>query len=332
MVSIVRLPHMPYNVVFFGTSDFSVPSLRALLADARFNVVAVVTKPDAPIGRHQVMTPPPVKVLAQEHIVKVLQFEKIKTEETYEILRSAQDDNPADAFVIVSYGKIIPQRILDLPKHGCINVHGSLLPRWRGASCVQSAIASGDEKTGITIMLLDAEMDHGPVIAQVETAIGSDETGGQLHDRLAELGAATLPDSLDDYLQGKIKPQEQDYTAATACKILTRNDGRIDWQKPAQEINRLVRAFNPWPGTWTEWDGKRIKILKTTKNPSTPLGAGEELGTKNIDTSNSLGQPFVFQVRLLVKCGDDQLLEILELQPEGKKPMASKEYLAGHRT
>ena len=314
---------MPYNVVFFGTSDFSVPSLRALLEDARFNVVAVVTKPDAPIGRHQVMTPPPVKVLAQEHGVKVLQFEKIKTDETFEILHSVQNDNQIDVFVVVSYGKIIPQRILDLPKHGCINVHGSLLPRWRGASCVQSAIASGDAKSGVTIMLLDAEMDHGPIITQTETDIGPDETGGQLHDRLAELGAATLPDSLNDFLQGNIKPRDQDHAAATTCKILTRDDGKIDWSKSADEINRLVRAYNPWPGTWTEWDGKRVKLLKTqTEN--------EEL-TSNIDTSNSNGQPFEIEGRLLVKCGNDQLLEILELQPESKKQMTAKEYLAGHR-
>jgi len=311
---------MPYNVVFFGTSDFSVPSLRALLEDARFNVVAVVTKPDAPIGRHQIMTPPPVKVLAQERGIKVLQFEKIKTDETYEILRTAQNDEKADVFVVVSYGKIIPQRILDLPAHGCINVHGSLLPRWRGASCVQAAIEAGDEKTGVTVMMLDAEMDHGPILAQAETDIAADETGGRLHDRLADLGAEILPDALSDYLQGKLKPKEQDHGAATVCKILERDDGKIDWQKFAHDIELMVRAYDPWPGTWTEWDGKRIKILKC--NRQTADGSQQK---------TEAGKPLVIDGKLIVKCGDGESLEISELQPEGKKPMTAKEYLAGHR-
>ena len=328
---------MPHRIVFFGTSDFSIPSLRALLADQRFEVVAVVTKPDQPIGRHQTITPPPVKTLAQEHSAPVYQFEKIKTEETFETLRnlslrgsakqsmdcrvssdSTRNDNIVDAYVVVSYGKIIPQRILDLPKRGCVNVHGSLLPRWRGASCVQAAIAAGDEKSGVTIMMMDAEMDHGDILAQAETTVGLDETGGTLHDRLAQLGADNLPDVLADYLDGKVVPKPQNHDQATFCKLLSRDDGKIDWSKPAEEIERLVRAYDPWPGTWTEWDGKRIKIL-ASRSAQSQLSAADAIGTlKAANTS------------LLVKCGDGNALEILELQPEGKKAMPAKEYLAGH--
>jgi methionyl-tRNA formyltransferase len=314
-----------YRVIFFGTSDFSVPSLEALLKDDRFEVVAVVTKLDAPIGRHQVLTPPPIKVLAQEHDIQVLQFEKIKTDETYEMLKQVQhdegvqDDKGVDAYVVVSYGKIIPQRILDLPKRGCINVHGSLLPKWRGASCVQAAIAAGDAKSGVTIMMMDAEMDHGDILAQKEATISADETGGELHDRLAELGAESLPDVLAGYLQGDIKPQPQDHPQATYCKLLTRDDGKIDWSKPADEIERLVRAYNPWPGTWTEWDRKRIKLINVKR-----ITHNEKL-----QPTVEIGRPNIQDGKICVCCGDGNQLEILELQPEGKKVMLSKEYIIG---
>jgi len=317
---------MAYKIVFFGTSDFSTPSLEALLKDARFEVVAVVTKPDAPIGRHQTLTPPPVKVIAQENDVPIFQFEKVKTEETYEILKNLKPPllkgetkgELIDAYVVVSYGKIIPQQILDLPKRGCINVHGSLLPLHRGASCVQAAIAEGDKKTGVTVMLMDAEMDHGDILAQKEIEIGSEETGGILHDRLSLLGAEALPDVLAGYLDGKITPQPQDHLQATYCKLLSRENGKIDWSKSAIEIERLVRAYNPWPGTWTEWDGKRIKIIKVE------TGNWKEL-------EDRMGKPQISQDRLFVTCGDGTALEILELQPEGKRVLTAKEFMVGRR-
>ncbi|MDD5437824.1 MAG: methionyl-tRNA formyltransferase [Patescibacteria group bacterium] len=311
---------MAYKIFFFGTSDFSVPSLEALLDDPRFTVAGVVTKPDAPIGRHQTMTPPPVKTMALENNVEVLQFDKVKTDETFNVLKQLQDELEIDAYVVVSYGKIIPQRVLDLPKEGAINVHGSLLPRWRGASCVQAAIAAGDEKSGVTIMLMDAEMDRGDVLAQKEVEIGKEETGGELHDRLAELGASALPDVLFEYLEDNIKPEPQDHSQATFCKILKREDGKIDWSKSAAEIERLVRAYNPWPCTWTEWDNKRIKILKARSPLNPPLIKGEAMGI-----------PEVVEEKLFIQCGDGKSLEILELQPEGKRTMTAKEYLAGHR-
>ena len=312
---------MPYKVLFFGTSDFSVPSLKALLEDARFSVVGVVTKPDAPLGRHQIITPPPIKTIALENNVEVFQFDKIKTDETFNILKQLQDEYEIDAYVVVSYGKIIPQRVLDLPKAAAINVHGSLLPRWRGASCVQSAILSGDEKSGVTIMLMDAEMDHGDILAQKEVEIGPEETGGELHDRLSELGAATLPDVLFGYLEEDIIAQPQDHSKATYCKILTREDGKIDWSKPAAEIERLVRAYNPWPSTWSiDEKGQRIKILKVKLAPQSLI-----LG------DISQGEIKHFKNRLYVRCGDNRSMEILELQPEGKRIMTAKEYISGHR-
>lgn len=306
---------MAYKIIFFGTSDFSLPSLEALINDARFDIAAVVTKPDAPVGRHQTITPPPIKTLAIKHGIKVLQFDKIKTDETYEALANISQ---VDAYVVVSYGKIIPQRILDLPKQGVINVHGSLLPRWRGASCVQAAIAAGDEKTGVTFMKMDAELDHGDIISQNETGIGENETGGQLHDRLAELGAANLPDVLSDYLIGNTTIKAQDHEKATFCRTLKREDGQIDWKKSASEIELLVRAYEPWPGTFTTTNNKRLKIHRTSK-------------PKIIQSSGETGAISKQGDALVVKCGDGHFLELLEVQPEGKRIMSSTEFLAGWR-
>ncbi|MFA6446993.1 MAG: methionyl-tRNA formyltransferase [Patescibacteria group bacterium] len=306
---------MSYSIVFFGTSDFAVPSLKALLADQRFDVKAVVTQPDQPVGRHQVMTAPPIKVTAQENKLAVFQFEKIKDTEALKTLA----DFKADFFVVASYGQIIPQSVLDLPNIGPINVHGSLLPKWRGASCVQSAIAAGDKEAGITIMLMDALMDHGPIISQTATEILADDTGESLHDRLAELGARNLPDVLNQFAQGKLKPVEQDHTKATACKLLKRDDGKIDWSKSAEEIERLIRAYNPWPSAWMISNKKRIKILKT-----------RILGV--LKSPRRHGEIFAQDEKLVVNCGDNKALEILELQPEGKKAMTAKQFLAGNHS
>lgn len=305
---------MKYKIVFFGTSDFSVPSLRALIQDDRFEIIAVVTKPDMPIGRHQEITAPPVKKTAMEKRIPVLQFESIKTEEAYEELRSIGE---ADAYVVVSYGKIIPQSVLDLPRKGAVNVHGSLLPRWRGASCVQAAIAAGDPKSGVTIMKMDAELDHGDIIAQAQTEIADNETGGQLHDRLSEIGAKLLPDSLAEFLDGKAGTKPQDHSEATFCRTLKREDGRIDWKKSADEIDRLIRAYEPWPGTYTDFQGKRLKIHRARKS--------------EVESQGGIGALIRSDDLLLAKCGDGKTIELLEVQPEGKRSMSSKEFLAGWR-
>ena len=309
---------MPYSIIFFGTSDFSTPSLQALITDARFSVKAVVTKPDMKVGRHQEVVEPPVKVMAKKNGIPVMQFESVKSAGSYETLKQVQSDDPIDVYVVVSYGMIIPQNVLDLPKYGVINVHGSLLPKHRGASCVQSAIANGDKETGVTIMLMDKAMDHGPTLAQKSTEIKVDDTGGMVHDRLACIGAVLLTDTLAGFIEHKIESIEQDHNAATYCKILKREDGKIDWSKSAAEIERLIRAYDPWPGTYTKKDGKRIKILKTRILNS-------ELRTPNTDP----GDWVIEGDQLKITCGEG-VLEVLELQPEGKRRMSAKDFLAGN--
>jgi methionyl-tRNA formyltransferase len=304
-----------YKIIFFGTSDFAVPSLKALLGDPRFEVAAIVTQPDRPVGRHAVLTAPPVKMCAMTHgVMNIKQPEKLS-----ELQAISDELKTVDAFVVVSYGKILPQWLLDHPKRGVINVHGSLLPRWRGASPLQAAIAAGDKKTGVTIMKLDAEMDHGPIIATAEEKISLTDTGEALHDRLADLGAHLLVSVLADYLDGNIELAEQDHAKATYCKILTRDDGKIDWTRSGEEIERLVRAYHPWPGTWMEADGKRIKILESRVAPVIPTSTEtDQPGTRLLCN----GEP-------CVTCGDGTVLQILKLQSEGKKPIEGKAFLRG---
>lgn len=302
-----------YRILFFGTSAFATPSLRALASDGRFEIVSVVTQPDRPVGRHATVTPTAVKTEALKLAIKTIQPEKIKDEFFQERIKEIGPS--CDAFVVISYGKILPQWLLDLPKKGVINVHGSLLPLHRGASPIQAAIAAGDATSGVTIMLIDAEMDHGPTLAMKETPILPEDIGSTLHDRLADMGAEMLPNVLADYLDGKISPQEQDHSKATYCKILTRDDGKIDWNKSADEIARLVRAYNPWPGTWTMVGGKRLKILKAS--------------TIMADGNFKAGQCFVFEKQPAVACGNGAALVLESVQPEGKNAMSGSDFLKG---
>ncbi len=311
---------MSARLLFFGTSDFAVPSLTALARDGRFEIVGIVTQPDRPVGRHAELTQPPIKQTAIKlGFETIKQPEKIKDEPFQEWIKEVGPT--CDAFVVVSYGKILPQWLLDLPRHGVLNVHGSLLPRWRGASPIQSAIAAGDNTTGVTIMKIDALMDHGPILIQAEERIRSNDIGDTLHDRLAELGGKVLPNALADYLNGSITPQEQNHERATHCKILSRDDGKIDWTKPAEEIERLIRAYNPWPGTWTEWNGKRLKIVRAVVIEH---------------ATNQDNEPFGVSIsedrRLIARCGAHTTLELIEVQPEGKSLMTSQEFVNGVRT
>lgn len=305
-----------HKLVFFGAGAFAVPSLTALVRDGRFHVLAVVTQPDRPVGRHATVSPPPVKVAARElGLVSIQQPEKLKDEP---FTSWAREIGPAcDAFVVVSYGKILPQWLLDLPRHGVVNLHGSLLPRLRGPSPIQAAIAAGDAKSGVTIMLLDALMDHGPVLAVAETPLAPDETFSSLHDRLAEMGARLLPDALAGYLESRLRPREQDHAQATYCKILTRESGRLDWTRVADELARLVRAYNPWPGAWTVFAGKRLKIIQAA------VIAG--------DDAFKPGQCFVFEKLPAVACGDGTALELLEVQLDGRERVEGKSFLAGQK-
>ncbi|MBI4138991.1 methionyl-tRNA formyltransferase [Candidatus Uhrbacteria bacterium] len=300
-----------HRIVFFGTSDFAVPHLEALVQDSRFHVVAVVTQPDKPVGRHAELTPPPVKRAAERYTLPTFQPEKLS--ELNSILPP-----DLDVGVVVSYGKILPPWLLELPARGFVNVHASLLPRWRGPSPIHAAIAAGDTHTGVTVMKLDEAMDHGPILATDGTSILDTDTGGSLHDRLAGMGATLLPNILDGYLSGKTGPTTQDHTKATYCKILTRENGKIDWFKTAHEIERQVRAYDPWPGSWTELSGKRLKILAVKIRPN--------------NASFSPGQRFVWKKRPTVGCGQGTTVELVTVQPEGKKPMSGEEFIRGNKT
>lgn len=308
---------MSARLLFFGTSNFATPSLTALARDGRFQIVGIVTQPDRPVGRHAELTPPPIKQAAMKlGFDTIVQPEKIKDESFQEWIKEIGPT--CDAFVVVSYGKILPQWLLDLPQHGVVNVHGSLLPRWRGASPIQSSIAAGDKISGVTIMKIDALMDHGPILVQATEEIRPDDIGDTLHDRLAELGGQALPDALAGYLDKTIKPQEQNHELATPCKTLNRDDGKIDWTKSAEEIERLIRAYNPWPGTWTEWNGKRLKIARAVVAQ-----------IANKPTENPFGIIFSDDRRLIAHCGHGTALELVEVQPEGKSMMTGLGFVNG---
>lgn len=299
------------RVVFMGTPDFALLGLSRLAQAADFKIVGLFTQTDKPVGRGQVMSPPPAKVLAKKYGLKIFQPERIKAET--ETIRNLKPD----LLVVIAYGKIIPQAILDIPRYGCINVHASLLPKYRGAACLNAPILNNDKETGVTIMKMDAGLDTGPILRQAKMELRGTETLAEVHDRLSELGADLLAPTLRDWMAGRITPQAQDETAATYVKTLQKEDGRIDWTKPAQEIERLIRAYNPWPGTFFSQDGKLIKIIAADN--------------KILASSNHQpGEMFVFDRRLAIQCGQDALL-ILKLQPAGKKIMSAQEFMSGHK-
>jgi methionyl-tRNA formyltransferase len=299
------------RIIFMGTPEFSLPGLQALIEDKSFEIVGIFTQPDKPIGRKQILTPPPVKVLANEHHLPVFQPEKIKSE-----IENIINLVP-DLIVVIAYGKIIPQTILDIPTYGCINVHASLLPKYRGAACLNAPILNGDIETGVTIMKMEAGLDTGPILRQSKMALNGKETLADAHNTLSELGAKILPETLHDWIDKKIEPQMQDDTQASFIKTLSKEDGKINWEKSAEEIERMVRAYNPWPGTWAELNGEIIKILNV-KNEVVE-GKKTEIGKLFLDNGN-----------LLIQCGQNALT-ILELQLAGKKAMSAKEFINGYK-
>ena len=223
---------------------------------ANYDVIGVVTQPDRPVGRKGQVKPPIIKVVAQEHAIPVIQPEKIRKPEAVAALQKWD----ADVYIVAAFGQILPQEVLDIPEYGSINIHASLLPRWRGAAPIHAAIREGDSKTGITIMKMDAGLDTGPILSQGTVLIEPDETGQSLHDKLADLGADLLLNTLPGYLSGAIIPKEQSKYGITYAPQIKKEEGRIDWSKSARQIERLVRAFTPWPGTFTVWNGKQLKI------------------------------------------------------------------------
>ena len=280
------------RIVFMGTPDFALPSLRQLIA--AHDVVAVVTQPDRPAGRSKRLKQSPVKQLAESAGIPTLQPRRIREPGAMEALAGLD----ADLFVVVAFGQILPQAVLDMPRQGTLNVHASLLPRWRGAAPIQAAIRAGDKESGVTIMLLDAGLDTGPVLSRHAIALARDETGQSLHDRLALLGANLLSQTLPRYLAGEIAPQPQDDALATFAPQLKKSDGRIDWTRPAQEIERLARAFTPWPGTFTQWKGQQLKVISgRAAEGNLPAGQVDELkGKIAIGTGEGVYLPSALQM------------------------------------
>ena len=306
------------KIIFFGTPEFAVPSLK-LLSERGFNLVQVVTQPDKPAGRQLALRPPPVKAAAKQLGLKVSQSLNL------ERLQEAK----ADLGVAVAYVRLIPQRILDLFPLGCLNVHPSFLPKYRGPSPMQSAILNGDEFTGVSLIKLDQKMDHGPIVAQSQRLpIKDSDTAISLHDLLAQSGADLLCRILPDYLSGQIQPLAQAESLATFTKILKRADGQINWRQTALAIERQIRAYFPWPGSFTYFTGHKADGSKNrprqklkVKLLSVSLAAGE--------ASGKVGEFQKINGRLLVKCGQDSLL-INELQPEGKRAMLAREFINGY--
>lgn len=294
------------KIVFFGTSDVGLPILEAL-HNSEHEVLQVVTSPDAPFGRKQELLSSPVANLASFLKLPVVKPQSVKNNpEFLEQLRNLQ----ADIFIVVSYGKIMPQELLDIPRLKTLNIHFSLLPKWRGAAPIQYSLLNGEASTGITIFILDAEVDHGPILVQQTFAIEPNDTFGSLAKTLAVESAPILLDLLPKYEAGIITPQEQDHSQATFAKIIEKDQGRIDWSKTAQEIYNQWRAFTPWPGIWTTWQNQNFKILKA-----------QVVESPNEDNLSEVKQ-----------CGKDTYLLLQEVQLAGKKAMSMAEFLNGQKT
>ncbi len=297
-------------LIFMGSPAVAVTILQSLL-DADYEITAVVTQPDKPAGRGQKLSPPPVKVFAEEKGLKVLQPTKIKTPEFFEEIKKY----PAKALIVAAYGKILPQEILELTPHP-LNVHFSLLPKYRGASCVAQAILNGDAKTGVTIMKVVEKLDAGPILKQISTPIEANETTGLLETRLAKMGANLLLTVLSEIENEKIQYEEQDETKMTYAPLIKKEEAKIDWQNSAEKIYNQVRALNPWPIAYTFVDGKRIKIYAghvTGNEPSTQPGEIGKITNEGIQ----------------ITCGQKGFL-ITEIQLEGKNRMPASEARKGY--
>ncbi len=293
-----------------GSPDFALPGLRALAS--RYQIVGVVTQPDRASGRGRALKPPPVKTLALELGLPLVQPEKLRQPEAVQQLRAW---NP-DLIVVAAFGQILKPEVLDLPRFGCLNVHASLLPRWRGAAPINAAILAGDEEMGVTIMKMDAGLDTGGILAQRAFRLSPDVTAGAAFDALSALGADLLLESLPDYLAGKLTPVPQPEDGVTYAPMLKKEDGRLDFARPADELERRVRAMNPWPGAWFEWDGNLLKVARAKT-------LGGEKGRAS-------GIRLVVEGRPAVTCADGALV-LEEVQPAGKRPMSGRAFLAGAR-
>lgn len=299
------------RIIFMGTPDFAVPSLEALFQGPD-EVVAVVTQPDRKSGRGKKTTPPPVKITAEKAGVPIHQPTKIRTQEFHDLLA----DYKPDVMIVVAYGRILPPQLLELAPHGCINVHGSLLPRHRGAAPIQWAIIAGDSEVGVTVMQMDEGMDTGDILLPAKAELADDETAGSLFNKLSRLGAATLMEALELLRQGKLLATSQDHHLATKAPPLKKEDGLLDWSKPAQELQCRIRGLDPWPSSFSYLEDKRFRFFSPEvvyKKSDAPPGT----------VISTEGQG------LLIATGEYSLL-IKEIQPDGKKRMEVSAFLRGH--
>ena len=296
------------RVVFMGTPDFAVPSLQILL-DHGYEVCAVYTQPDKPKGRGHKLQPPPVKELALQHQIPVFQPATLRKEEVQAEIRSW---NP-DVIVVVAYGKLLPKAVLDAPKLGCVNVHGSLLPQYRGAAPIQWTVLNGDKVAGVTTMFMAEGMDTGDMLLKAETPVGEEETSGQLFDRLKDLGADLLLETLQGLEAGTLTSVPQDEAQATRAPMLSKELSQVDWTKSAQQVHDLLRGLNPWPSAVSYLDGRKLKLHASRVRE----GSGEA------------GKAFAQDGALWVYCGQGAL-ELTEIQTENGKRMDGKSYLLGH--
>ena len=297
------------RIVFMGSPEFAIPSLESLAAI--YPVVGVVTQPDRRAGRGRKLSQSAVKKWSSDHELPMIQPHRIKTPEAVEQLKLW---NP-EIIVVAAYGQILPMEVLELPPWGCLNIHASLLPRWRGAAPIPATILHGEPETGVTIMKMDSGLDTGPILSQRSTPIDPEETSGQLTDRLSVIGARLLLDTIPSYLEGDIQPVEQDHTAATYAPMLKKDDGALDFELTAERLARQVRAFEPWPGSFLTWGEARIVVRKAHTIPDTDVRPG-----------------VITQVEELPAVGTIQGLLVLDiLQPAGRKPMPGDAFMRGAR-
>lgn len=302
------------RIIFMGTPELAATSLTALLRESQFQIIAVVTQPDRPKGRDLKLHPSPVKELALQAKLSVLQPPKARDEQFIVELRALQPD----LIAVAAFGQILPKALLDLPRLGCLNVHTSLLPKYRGASPIQSAILKGDTETGVTIMKMDVGLDTGDILTQRVTPIRAEDNAATLHDRLAQLGAKLLVETILGYAAGQIQPRPQQHELATHVAKIKKEDGRIDWSKPAREIWNRIRAFTPWPGAFTFLPGATQPVL---------------LKLWQAEVSPQTGAPGVIlaadKAGILIGCGEGSL-RLTSLQREGGRHLTAGEFLAGN--
>jgi methionyl-tRNA formyltransferase len=303
------------KIAFFGTPDFAVPTLERLMA-SRHEVALVVTRPDRPVGRRQILTAPPVVEAARQHAIDILQPKNLKSEEVGERLTSIS----VDAVVVVAYGKLVPARLLEIPRYGFINLHPSLLPRHRGPSPIQWALVCGDRATGVTTMQLDEDMDTGPILLQKRISIEDRETAEMLAPRLAALGADLIVRTLDELENGSLSAHPQPSDGTNVTPMLRRNFAKVDWSMPARQLINRLRGFTPWPGLYTKFRGGRMKIFGLEEVRPSPKGDEDPGTVLSVDDGG-----------IVVRCGKRTAAMITEVQREGRRRMPVDAFLIGER-